>query len=63
MARGWAPPLLVALAFRAQMVGQVPVEPHDARVDAIVTADEVITCSPAGAAALGGTSGGGGGAC
>ncbi|PSC73762.1 mitochondrial carrier [Micractinium conductrix] len=51
-ARGEAPPLLVALAFRAQMVGEVPVEPHDARVDAIVTADEVIACSPGAADAL-----------
>lgn len=50
--RGWAPPLLVALAYRAQLVGEVPVEPHDARVDAIVTADEAIVCTPAGAAAL-----------
>ena len=46
------PPLLVALAYRAQLVGEVPVEPHDARVDAIVTADEAIVCTPAGAAAL-----------
>jgi hypothetical protein len=27
-------------------------EPHDVPVDAIVTADEVIVCTPAGAAAL-----------
>lgn len=59
-ARGWAPPLLVALAFRAQMVGEVPVQPHDERVDAIITADEVITCTPAGAAALGSSGSGSG---
>lgn len=50
--RGWPAPLLVALAFRAQLVGEVPVEEHDARVDAIVTADEVIACSPGAAVAL-----------
>ncbi|KAI7841249.1 hypothetical protein COHA_005086 [Chlorella ohadii] len=60
-ARGWEPPLLVALAFRAQMVGEVPVQPHDVGIDAIITADEVIACSPAGAAALGGSGSGGGG--
>ena len=60
---GWAPPLLVALAFRCQVVqggggggegggGGVPMEPHDASVDVIVTADGVIACSPAGAAAV-----------
>ncbi len=50
--RGWPQPLLVALSFRAQLVGEVPVEAHDARVDAIVTADEVIACSPGAADAL-----------
>ena len=66
-AHGWAQPLLVALAYRAQLVPEVPVEPHDARVDAIVTADEVIACSPAAAmvlqsaeAGVGGGVGGGG---
>lgn len=59
-ARGWQPPLLVALAFRAQMVEEVPVQPHDVGVDAIITADEVIACSPAGVAALGSSSSGGG---
>lgn len=49
--RGWAPPLLVALAFRAQLLeAPVPVEAHDVGVDAIVTPDEIIACSPAGAA-------------
>ncbi|EFN56489.1 hypothetical protein CHLNCDRAFT_144075 [Chlorella variabilis] len=51
-ARGWAPPLLVALSFRSQLVERVPVEPHDVGVDAIVTPDDVIACTPAGAAAL-----------
>ncbi|KAL4447953.1 hypothetical protein ABPG75_005172 [Micractinium tetrahymenae] len=66
--RGWPPPLLVALAFRAQLVEAVPVEPHDALVDAIVTADEIIACSPGAAEALAawgaapGSSGGGGNA-
>jgi 5-formyltetrahydrofolate cyclo-ligase len=51
-ARGWAPPLLLALSYRAQLVENVPVEPHDVSVDAIVTPDGVVACTPAGAAAL-----------
>lgn len=50
--RCWAPPLLVALSYRSQLVDRVPVEPHDVGVDAIVTPDEVVVCTAAGAAAL-----------
>jgi 5-formyltetrahydrofolate cyclo-ligase len=50
--RRWPPPLLVALSFRSQLVDQVPVEAHDVGVDAIITPDEVIVCTTAGAAAL-----------
>jgi 5-formyltetrahydrofolate cyclo-ligase len=42
----------VALSFRSQLVDQVPVEAHDVGVDAIITPDEVIVCTTAGAAAL-----------
>ena len=53
------PPLLVALAFRAQMVatpggGGIPMGPTDVRVDAVVTADGVVACSERGRAAFGG---------
>lgn len=34
----------IALAFAFQIVEQVPIVPHDQRVDMIVTEDEVITC-------------------
>lgn len=34
----------IALAFEFQLVERVPREPHDQRVDMIVTEDEVITC-------------------
>ena len=34
----------IALAFAFQLVAHVPLEPHDQRVDMIVTEDEVITC-------------------
>ena len=37
-ARGVAPPLLVGLAFAAQVCPSVPVEAHDARLDVLVTA-------------------------
>lgn len=43
----------VALAFRAQMVDEVPVAENDRGVDVIVTADGPIAVSAAGAAALG----------
>ena len=34
----------IALAFAFQIVAQVPVEPHDQRVEMIVTENEVINC-------------------
>ena len=34
----------IALAFAFQLVEQVPIEPHDQRVDMIVTENEAITC-------------------
>ncbi len=36
--------LKVALAFAAQIVEGIPIEPHDCRVDFIVTEQEVISC-------------------
>ena len=38
---GWSPPLLVALAFRAQFMEDVPCDEHDQPVDIIVSADGV----------------------
>jgi len=37
-------PLLVALARESQIVEAVPAEPHDRRVDMIVTGSEIIRC-------------------
>ena len=37
--RGWEPPLLVALAFKAQIFPEVPCDPHDEPVDVLITAD------------------------
>ncbi|KAK9902126.1 hypothetical protein WJX75_005309 [Coccomyxa subellipsoidea] len=45
---GWDPPLLVALAYRAQMVEAVPMCPYDKSVDVVVTADGMLFCSPRG---------------
>ena len=45
---GWCPPLFVALAFRVQMVEDVPCDAHDQLVDIIVTPDEVVYCSDRG---------------
>lgn len=36
----------VALAFEAQLVESVPVEPHDRGVDIVVTAHDMLCCSP-----------------
>ena len=44
--------LAVALAFRAQMVEEVPVGENDRNVDLIVTADGTIAASAKGAAAM-----------
>lgn len=52
-ARGAPPPLLVALALRAQMVAEVPVAAHDAAVDVVVTPDAVHLCSQAAVRSLG----------
>ena len=38
----------VALAFDAQMVPFVPTAPHDVNVDILVTAQELLACSPRG---------------
>ena len=35
----------VALAFEAQMVSGVPTAPHDANVDVLITARELLPCS------------------
>ncbi|KAK9804379.1 hypothetical protein WJX72_010099 [[Myrmecia] bisecta] len=43
--KGWPAPLLVALAFDCQLLRQVPAGPTDQRVDAIVTASEVVLCT------------------
>ncbi|GBF87421.1 5-formyltetrahydrofolate cycloligase [Raphidocelis subcapitata] len=46
--QGWAPPLLVALAFTEQLRdGGVPMEPHDAFLDAVVTPGALHLCSDA----------------
>jgi len=47
IAKGWKPPLLVALAFREQLMEAVPMSAHDQRVDIIVTADDIHYCRPA----------------
>lgn len=43
----------VALAFGAQMVPFVPTAPHDVNVDILVTAQELLACSPRGDTVLG----------
>eukprot|EP00197_Chlamydomonas_leiostraca_P011107 CAMPEP_0202877842 /NCGR_PEP_ID=MMETSP1391-20130828/31242_1 /ASSEMBLY_ACC=CAM_ASM_000867 /TAXON_ID=1034604 /ORGANISM="Chlamydomonas leiostraca, Strain SAG 11-49" /LENGTH=228 /DNA_ID=CAMNT_0049559943 /DNA_START=57 /DNA_END=743 /DNA_ORIENTATION=+ len=43
--QGHQPPLLVALAFQAQMAECVPVDDHDEPVDVVVTASGVMRCS------------------
>eukprot|EP00879_Flechtneria_rotunda_P011934 GHRR01012465.1.p1 GENE.GHRR01012465.1~~GHRR01012465.1.p1 ORF type:complete len:205 (+),score=56.37 GHRR01012465.1:532-1146(+) len=42
---GWQQPHLVALAFREQLVEQIPMGPQDRRVDILATADGMISCS------------------
>lgn len=42
----------VALAFGAQMVPSVPTAPHDVNVDILVTAQELLACSPRGEAVM-----------
>ncbi|KAG2429560.1 hypothetical protein HXX76_010795 [Chlamydomonas incerta] len=51
-AAGREPPLLVALAYSAQVVGAVPVDEHDQIVDVLVTAAEAYGCTERGRAAL-----------
>lgn len=46
--QGRPPPLLLALAFDAQMIDQVPVADNDEDVDLIVTAHEVLRCTERG---------------
>jgi 5-formyltetrahydrofolate cyclo-ligase len=48
------PPLLVALAFRCQVVEGVPAGGGDVAVDAVATADGLVPCSARGRAALAG---------
>lgn len=38
----------VALAFEAQMVSAVPTASHDANVDVLITAQELLPCSRRG---------------
>lgn len=38
----------VALAFREQMVEEVPVTPSDCTVDIIVTSDAILACTERG---------------
>lgn len=42
------PAAAVALAFEAQMVPGVPTAPHDANVDVLITAQELLPCSARG---------------
>lgn len=37
-------PIIAALAYEFQIVNEVPVSPHDIRVDMIITEQRVITC-------------------
>lgn len=46
------PAAAVALAFGAQMVSSVPTAPHDVNVDILITAQEVLACSPCGEAVV-----------
>ena len=39
------PPALVGLAFREQILEQVPVDEHDQRVDWLITPDAIINCN------------------
>jgi len=55
--RGWARPLLVGLAFRAQVVPGIPVDAHDRRVDVLVTADGAVACTAYGRERWGGPAG------
>jgi len=36
----------VGLCFAAQMIDEVPIEPHDQRVEFVVTEDGVVACAP-----------------
>lgn len=38
------PPFIVALAYEFQILGEIPMHPHDVRVNAIITEERVITC-------------------
>ena len=40
-------PLYVGLAFAAQEVAEIPAEPHDARLDFVLTENEAISCAGA----------------
>ncbi|MGH8150734.1 MAG: 5-formyltetrahydrofolate cyclo-ligase [Steroidobacteraceae bacterium] len=40
----WHRPKLIGVAFTAQCVPRIPAEPHDVRLDAVVTEDGVIEC-------------------
>lgn len=53
----------VALAFEAQLVERVPVEPHDRGVDIVVTAGGMLSCSPRAQQLLGAEGAAGGAAC
>jgi hypothetical protein len=53
----------VALAFEAQLVERVPVEPHDRGVDIVVTAAGMLSCSPQAAQLLGRDGAANGAAC
>lgn len=46
--KGWIPPLLVALAFKAQVVESVPCDEHDQAVDLLITPEGASGCSERG---------------
>mmetsp|Transcript_6188 Transcript_6188/g.10653 ORF Transcript_6188/g.10653 Transcript_6188/m.10653 type:complete len:136 (+) Transcript_6188:387-794(+) len=50
--QGKRPPLLVALAFSAQLVEHVPLSAHDEQVDLLVTAEQVHACTERGRQAM-----------
>ena len=50
MRAGGAAPVLIGVAFSAQEVETIPHEPHDVRLDVIVTETEILDFRPQGAA-------------
>eukprot|EP00798_Chlamydomonas_sp_ICE-L_P031179 gene31179-6323_t len=45
---GLKPPLLVALAFNAQVVPEIPTEEYDEAIDVLVTSTDMVACTERG---------------